>query len=148
MLNHTFPLYQAHYTVVLLQFGVILVVVCCLICMFVIFYLQFLIHWRYANKIYFTPHFKGKRRCINAIWHCCAMLRNPLTRNEDSIYNTYTPSWRQYIQYFSLLGRSIHIYYLNFSSMDSNLLQHFRQQCAGLQLTVSYNEMECSGLAI
>jgi len=35
----------------------------------------------------FTPQFKGKRRYINAIWHCCPMYKNALMRNGGSIYS-------------------------------------------------------------
>ena len=37
----------------------------------------------------FTPHFKGKRRCISGIIALLSALRNASTRNGDSIYKLY-----------------------------------------------------------
>jgi len=40
------------------------------------------------NKIQYTtfvPHFKVKRRYIDTIWHCYAVLKNVLTRNVGNI---------------------------------------------------------------
>ena len=41
--------------------------------------------------ITFTPHFKGKRRCISGIIALLSVLRNALTRNGDSTYSYIPP---------------------------------------------------------
>ena len=59
----------------------------------------------------FTPHFKGKRRCITGIIALLSVLRNALTRNGGGIiYTSYIPP-RSDITC---------IYYLLFSLMQSN----------------------------
>jgi len=71
------------------------------------------------------------QRCINAIWHCCFMLKSALTRNGGSMHNIY------------FLGERV---YIPFLVTGFQAFQHSRQHCTSLQITVICNMMECSCL--
>ena len=60
----------------------------------------------------FTPHFKGKRRCISGIIALLSVLRNALKR--EVVYTSYIP------QGYNMYRRDVTcIYYLLFSLMYS-----------------------------